>query len=337
MDIVEQLGELALATRLKRLSERLQRDVSLVYRELDVDFQARWFAPLYALGKESPQAITDLARMLGLSHPAVNQIAGQMIRNGLLQETRDRRDERRRLLRLSAKGRRLLKQLEPVWQEIRMANAELLEETGVDLLSDLARIEAALAARSMAERVRRRLGLQPAARLHIVDYRPAYKKHFAVLNRRWLQQYFTLEESDVQLLSDPNGKILKQGGAVLFALLDGEVVGTAALLRHGEAAWELAKMAVAPPARGRGIGETLARAIITRAGVQGARQLFLQTSPKLTAAGRLYRKLGFRRVKRHPLPGDAYHRCTITMRLDLAKYGQEQSTRIIHEGATADG
>jgi 2-hydroxychromene-2-carboxylate isomerase len=76
MDLIIELGELALASRLKRLSERLMRDVSRVYRELDEPFEARWFPLLRALLEESPQGVTQVARALGLTHPAVNQLAG---------------------------------------------------------------------------------------------------------------------------------------------------------------------------------------------------------------------------------------------------------------------
>ena len=43
MDLVNELAELAIATRLKRLSERLSIDVSKIYKESEVDFEARWF------------------------------------------------------------------------------------------------------------------------------------------------------------------------------------------------------------------------------------------------------------------------------------------------------
>jgi len=40
------------------LSERLLKDVSLLYRKLDVDFEARWFSILYTLNQKSPMAVT---------------------------------------------------------------------------------------------------------------------------------------------------------------------------------------------------------------------------------------------------------------------------------------
>ena len=39
MDVLKQLGELAFASRLKRLSERLMKGVTRLYREHDVEFE----------------------------------------------------------------------------------------------------------------------------------------------------------------------------------------------------------------------------------------------------------------------------------------------------------
>ena len=41
METINELAELAFASRLKRLSERLMKDVSCLYHKLEVDFEAR--------------------------------------------------------------------------------------------------------------------------------------------------------------------------------------------------------------------------------------------------------------------------------------------------------
>jgi N-acetylglutamate synthase-like GNAT family acetyltransferase/DNA-binding MarR family transcriptional regulator len=320
MDFIADLRELALATRLKRLSEELMKDVSQVYSDLGIDFRANWFPILYALGRKTPMAVTELAKMLGLSHPAINQIATQLLTRGLIRQGKDQSDERKRLLYLSPGGRQLIRELEPVWKDIRLANRALLKEAGVDLLRDLARLEAALDEDPMVNRVKKRLGLPTTPRLRIEDYRPAYKKHFIALNLEWLEKYFSVEESDIRILGDPNRKILKKGGAILFALLDGEVVGTCALIRHSDDVLELAKMGVTPAAHGHGAGTALAEAAVKRARKMGAARLYLHTSPVLKQACRLYRKLGFRKIKHTPVPGDEnkrYRRCSIAMMLKL--------------------
>lgn len=316
MDFIADLRELALATRLKRLSERLMKDVTQVYEDLGIDFRANFFSTLYALGQNSPMSVTELAKMLGLSHPAINQIAAQLLGKGLITQGKDDKDERRRLLFLSPKGKQLIKELKPVWKDIKLANRALLREAGVDLLDDIARIEAALDEDSMLNRVNKRLGLPTRPRIQIEGYRPAYKKHFIAINIEWLEKYFSVEPSDIKVLSDPNRRILKKGGAILFALLDGEVVGTCALIRHENGVLELAKMGVRPEARGRGVGTALAEAAMKRARKMGVTELYLHTSPVLREACRLYRRLGFKKIKHTPVPGDEakrYRRCSIAM------------------------
>jgi N-acetylglutamate synthase-like GNAT family acetyltransferase len=190
----------------------------------------------------------------------------------------------------------------------------------VDLLGDIARVEAALDENSMANRVNKRLGLPTTERIRIEEYRPAYKKHFLALNLEWLEKYFTVEESDIKVLGDPNRRILKKGGVILFALLDGEVVGTCALIRHSNGVLELAKMGVRPEAQGHGVGTALAEAVISRARKMGATELYLHTSPVLKKACRLYRRLGFRKIKQTRVPGDEgkrFRRCSIEMVLKL--------------------
>jgi len=319
MDLITRLGELALATRLRRLADMLQKDVTGIYAELGLDFQARWFPVLVAMREHDVTTATILAGELGLSHQAVSKTARLLVNQGLVEESVDPDDSRRRRLTLSREGRHLCQRLDGVWEEIRQANQDLLAETGSDFLTDLGHLESALATDSMAARVRRRLDLATVDPVQVVDYRPTYKKHFRRLNEIWLDDQFVLEDSDRRILDDPNGQIVRRGGSVLFALVEQTVAGTCALIQHSDGPWEIAKMAVDPAYRRRGLGERLTTATIDRARRSGADKLWLRTSPLLEAAGRLYRRLGFRRVKRHPFPNDTYDRETFTMVLDLAK------------------
>ncbi|MEZ4388554.1 MAG: bifunctional helix-turn-helix transcriptional regulator/GNAT family N-acetyltransferase [Candidatus Krumholzibacteriia bacterium] len=317
MDLIRDLGELALASRLRRLADTLQADVSSIYRDLGVDFEARWFPVLTVLRPVDSLSVTELAARLGLTHQAVSQTARQMIAGNLLADRSDPADGRRRKLALTRKGRLLCNRLETTWQQIRAANRDLLREADIDLLAGLSRLENALAAESMARRVRRRLALDAVDPVAIVEYRPAYKKHFRRLNEAWLSEHFTIEPDDRRLLDDPNGRIIRRGGAVVFALVDGQVAGTCALICHAPGTWELAKMAVDPAWQRRGLGRRLARSVIARAREAGADRLWLRTSPQLRAAGHLYRSLGFRRTRRHPFPDHGYQRCTHAMVLAL--------------------
>jgi ribosomal protein S18 acetylase RimI-like enzyme len=314
MGVIEDLAELALATRLHRLADRLQHDVSTIYEERNVGVRARWFPLLQALSRSAPRSISDLARELGLTHTAINQIAAEMSRRHLLVSTSHPRDRRQRLLRLSPAGTRTVRALEPIWDEVLVATRELVRESGHDLLAAIIAVEARLDDTSMAERVRGRLA---ARAVEVVDYAPELARRFRDLNLAWLETLFTVEPEDRALLSNPEGQVIARGGAVLFATLDREAVGTCALIRRSDEVFELAKMAVAESHRGRGIGRLLAEAAIERARALGARTVVLLTSPKLEAAIGLYRSLGFREVAELPIEHPVYTRCSIAMRRDL--------------------
>lgn len=156
-DIIEELGSLALATRLKNLSERLARDVAQVYKESAFDFEPRWFAMIYALKEGEELAVTELSSMLKQTHPAVNQVANVLVEKGLLEERKDFADQRKRLLKLSNTGQRLVRKMSATWERIQEANDELLKEASSELLFSLDKIESALDHTSMYERVSAKL------------------------------------------------------------------------------------------------------------------------------------------------------------------------------------
>ncbi len=321
MDVVEELGELALATRLRRLADRLQQDVSQVYAEHDVAVRARWFPLLVTLARSAPRSISELARDLGLTHTAINQLATEMSQARLVASGPHPTDRRQRLLRLSREGESAVARLEPLWSEIRAATAELAAESGHDVIRVVADLEARLDERSMAERLRRRLGTDA---VEIADLAPAQAADFRRLNEQWLEELFRVEDEDRVVLADPLGAIVARGGAVLVATAAGRTVGTVALMRRSAAVLELAKMAVAPGSRGRGIGRRLAEAALARARALGVRRVVLLTNPKLTAANVLYRSLGFVRAAGTPAGLPRYARASFAMELDLdARDGNE--------------
>jgi ribosomal protein S18 acetylase RimI-like enzyme len=90
-------------------------------------------------------------------------------------------------------------------------------------------------------------------------------------------------------------------GSVAFAAPGTEY---AELARPGEG--EFRMLVVAPSARRRGAAEQLVRACLDRARELGLRRVVITSGPKMTAAHRLYRRLGFVRTPERdwePAPG----------------------------------
>jgi ribosomal protein S18 acetylase RimI-like enzyme/DNA-binding MarR family transcriptional regulator len=320
MDVIKQLGPLALASRFRRLAEWLYKDGPRIYRESSVDFEPRWFPLFYLLKDSGAVPVTEAASALGFSHPAINQIAGQMAKRGFLESVKDKKDERRRLLRLTRKGKAAVTSLEPVWTDIQAAADEVLTEAGPGFLEAVGRLEAALSKKGMYERVMHRVKSRQLDRIEILDYKPQFKRYFKSLNLEWLRAYHSVEEQDERLLSDPYGRVVKTGGFVLFARLDKKIIGTVALIRHNQHLYQLTKMAVTPEARGRQAGRKLALEAIERARSAGAKRVVLQTSPRLIAACNLYRSLGFVEVSATPPWTTPYKRRSIAMSLNLKSW-----------------
>ena len=149
----------------------------------------------------------------------------------------------------------------------------------------------------------------------IEAYRPEDQRGFAALNRDWLIEYGLLEPRDEHQLADPLGQIVVPGGQIFVARRGGEVVGTSAVLPHGDGVFELLKLAVTPSAQGLGLGRRLVEACLEYARERGAQRLVLLSNSQLEAALRLYESLGFQRA---PLPTDIiYVTADVYMELDL--------------------
>ncbi|HEX7335884.1 MAG TPA: GNAT family N-acetyltransferase [Gemmatimonadales bacterium] len=162
------------------------------------------------------------------------------------------------------------------------------------------------------ETTNRVVGSEPT----VVPYRDEFADAFEQLNREWIETYFVLEDADREVLGDPRGKIIEHGGEVFFVLDQGEVMGTCAVLRHSAEDYEIAKMAVAPAARGRGFGHLLMEAAVSFSRAAGARRVIIVSNTVLETAIHLYLKHGFVRV---PMAADGrFRRANIRLELELA-------------------
>lgn len=152
--------------------------------------------------------------------------------------------------------------------------------------------------------------VQPDEAIDIVAFRPGDGPVFRALNEEWLKAHFTVEPADDVMLGDPQGEILDRGGSIFFIRTNGRIVGTVALIKLGDTAFELAKMAVTASAQGHGLGKRLLEHAIAVAAQKEARKLVLHTSRKLLPALHLYYQHGFVQV---PLGESEFERADIRM------------------------
>ena len=150
----------------------------------------------------------------------------------------------------------------------------------------------------------------------VVAFDDRYAGAFAALNYAWISEDYDVEPHDRELLDDPSGHIINRGGEILFALIEGSVVGTVALINAGELGFEVAKMAVTPEHQGKGVGRALISKCIEYTKSRGKTELVLESNTRQEAAVHLYRSFGFEEM---PLdPNSPYTRVNIRMRLALS-------------------
>jgi DNA-binding MarR family transcriptional regulator/N-acetylglutamate synthase-like GNAT family acetyltransferase len=310
-DLLAELGPIFLGSRLKRLAERLQAGAARVAAEAGMTVQPSQMPILAALDR-GPMTVGGVVEAIGFSQPGVTRAVGQLEKLGLVRSTRGA-DQRRRTLSLTPAGEAALTRAKLlVWRPLEAAVGEICANLSGPLLDQVAALEAALATARLDVRSAR-VG---APSLRVVEFNDDLAPVFHRINAEWITAMYRLEATDIDLLENPRARIVEPGGAILFVEAPGlGVVGTCALKKTGEAAFELTKMGVTAAARGLKAGEFLLAATIARAKALGAETLYLLSNKKSVAAIHLYEKLGFvhdaQIMARY---GAVYERCDVAMR-----------------------
>jgi DNA-binding MarR family transcriptional regulator len=320
VDFIKELGYLAIATRMKRLTDRFLRGAIQVYQSFDIDFEPRWFALFYLLNSRGASlSISEIAQSLKLSHPAIIQISQMLVKKGVVESSQDDEDRRVRRLKLTNKGKELASTLQPIWNDFEIATARMFEGAGIDILDVVQRIESELDKEPISERIIKQVKERQYNAVEIVDFSHEHREYFKTLNTEWLEKYFEVEKEDLKILMNPESEIIHKGGFVFFARLNDEVVGTGALLRVDDETFEVVKMAVTERAQGKQVGKRLTVALINKVKAEGAKHIILKTDNKLWAAVNLYRKSGFKVTMGEKNASGMFDRekCGLVMKLDL--------------------
>jgi DNA-binding MarR family transcriptional regulator/N-acetylglutamate synthase-like GNAT family acetyltransferase len=305
-DVLAAEGAVMLGSRLKRLAERLQAGAERIAADCGLSTQPSQMPLLTALYRQGPMTVGDAVQALGISQPAVTRILAHLIDMGLVETSRDARDQRSKILSLSPAGFETMALATTVlWPRLHAAVGEVCDAPA--LLGLIAAAERALADQPLHRR--------PRGGLAIRRFTDALAGDFYRINAAWIDDMYRLEQTDIDVLRHPRERIIEPGGDILFVedpTLG--IIGACALQKTGARQFELTKMGVSAEARGRKAGAFLLDAIIARAYALGCDRLYLLSNAKSAAAVHLYKKAGF--VHDAGIMnefGRRYERCNVAM------------------------
>jgi DNA-binding MarR family transcriptional regulator/GNAT superfamily N-acetyltransferase len=248
---------------------------------------------LYEIGADGAD-LRDLRRRLGLDSGYVTRLVQALEEKGLVRLSPGTADQRLRKARLTAAGRREVREMN--WRS---------DEAAAELLDSLTPAQRTRLVAAMAEvhRLLQLAGLQiervdpanPVARWCVGQY-------FDELNRRFESGF-----DPAASLSADDRDLIPPRGAFLVASVDGEPIACGVVKPVSPGVGSVKRMWVAATVRGLGIGRRVLEALETQARELGMTTLRLETNQTLHEAIRLYRSAGFREVARFSSDPYAHH------------------------------
>ena len=161
MNLIEEIGPLAVAARLQRLADMIRKDGVLVYKENGIDFEPKWFPVVYVLSRKGALSVVDLSNEIGLAHPSVIQLIKELEAKKLVKSSSHKVDGRKRVITLTPKAEALVLEMQPVWDNIKAAVTEMVK-TENNLMKAIAETEAQLKKESFFNRVARQTSIHSA-------------------------------------------------------------------------------------------------------------------------------------------------------------------------------
>lgn len=231
--------------------------------------------------------VGELRQRLGLDSGYVSRLLRQLEQEDLVRVTADRADARRRIVELSAAGRR-------EWRRLDQRSQRLARRL-LSPLSDRQRSELA-GALTVAER----LLAAAAVSTTTVDprsprARAALARYFGELAARFPAGF----DASTAGTADDSATLRRPAGALLVMTGDQGTVGCGGIKRIDDTTAEVKRMWIDPDWRGLGLGRRLLAELEDLARRRGHRHVVLDTNETLTEAIAMYQQAGYRETDRY--------------------------------------
>ena len=244
---------------------------------------------LYELAQGGQATASALGRDLGLDLGYLSRLLQGLKRRGLVKARRAAHDGRQSLLTLTAKGRQAFAVLDSRSRDATGAMLAPLPEHDRERLVGAMRTVEGLLNNKRGE-------------IALREHRPGDLGWVVERHGALYAEEYGWDERFEALVAGIVARFVKHFDAARercwIAEIDGERVGAVLVVKQSRSAAQLRLLIVEPAARGRGLGRRLVEECIAFARAKGYRRLVLWTQSNLAAARALYRRCGFRRVRK---------------------------------------
>ncbi|MEL6560302.1 MAG: helix-turn-helix domain-containing protein, partial [Bacteroidota bacterium] len=182
----DEIGEMALGSRLRALSNTLTEDAQQIYQLYDVELKPKWFPVFYFLSNQNTGvSITTIANEVGQSHPSIIKIVREMSKAKLVVEQKDEIDGRKNNISLTEKGLIITSKIQDQYADVESAVKDILDQTKHNIWLALQEFEYLLNEKSLLKRVVEQKKIRESSNIEIVDYLPQHHAAFKQLNEDW--------------------------------------------------------------------------------------------------------------------------------------------------------
>ncbi len=151
-DIVHEMGYVALATRLKRISDKMTHSTRLMYNKLNIDIEPNWYLVLIIVEKTPNISVMEIAKNLNFTHQSVITMTTKMVNRDYLHISKGTKDKRKTIFNLTSKAIKILPEISEIWETGKDVIYQLLNgDTSITKYLEI--LESNLNEKSFGERI----------------------------------------------------------------------------------------------------------------------------------------------------------------------------------------
>lgn len=153
IDYLQQIAEVGMGSRLKRLSEYMMRETQIVYDYYNIDFDPYLFPTFKIIINNDGVTNKEINNYLKTTQPATTQAINKLLKKKLILIKESKVDKRKKNIFLSNKGKEFVKYVTPFWKSIEDTIIQLTTHQSNSLVEHITILEQKFSKKTFSETI----------------------------------------------------------------------------------------------------------------------------------------------------------------------------------------